>query len=174
MREWPKSTFISRIDIPQLRGELINAVSIDRRRDSQSAILWPLCFGMVFYSWGILKKRKRWIAIIIWNFSLDGKRKLLLKNSSKWRRKKVFFQQQYEPCQISMAPMAKLFALEFELLLHRPYYSNLTLSEYYLFENPKRILQRGYVGWDNKIKKGKGNAFKELDKMFYIKKASKC
>ena len=55
--------------------------------------------------------------------------------------KKVLFHQDNAPCQKSIATMAKLHELHFELLPHPPYFPNLAPSESNLFKNLKTMPQ---------------------------------
>ena len=57
------------------------------------------------------------------------------------KKKKVLFHQDNAPCHKSLAAMAKLNELSFELLPHPPYSPNLAPSDYYLFADLKKMLQ---------------------------------
>ena len=57
------------------------------------------------------------------------------------KKKKVLFHQDNAPCQKSLATMAKLNELSFELLPHPPYSPDLAPSDYYLFADLKKMLQ---------------------------------
>ena len=63
----------------------------------------------------------------------------ITKNGHKWRRKKSSFTKTIQ-CHKSIAMMAKLNELHFELLLHPPYSPNLIPSNYWLFAELKRML----------------------------------
>ena len=54
------------------------------------------------------------------------------------KKKKVLFHQDNAPCQKSLATMAQLNELSFELLLHPPYLKGLAPSDYYLFAHLKK------------------------------------
>ena len=53
------------------------------------------------------------------------------------KKKKVLFHQDNAPCHKSLATMAKLNELSFELLSHPPYSSDLAPSHFYLFADLK-------------------------------------
>ena len=55
---------------------------------------------------------------------------------------KAHFHQDNSPCHKPIATMAKLYELHFELLPHLRYSSNLAPSDYCLFVDLKRMLQR--------------------------------
>ena len=57
------------------------------------------------------------------------------------KKKKVLFHQDNAPCHKSIATMAKLHELRFELLPHPPCFPDLAPSDYYLFADLKRMLQ---------------------------------
>ena len=67
------------------------------------------------------------------------------------KKKKVLFNQDYAPCHKSIAMMAKLHELRFQLLLHPTYSPNLALNDNWLFENIKRMLQRKRCGSNKKV-----------------------
>ena len=61
------------------------------------------------------------------------------------KKEKVLFHQDNAPCHKSLAIMAKLNKLSFELLPHPPYSPDLAPSDYYLFADLKKIvLQERY------------------------------
>ena len=53
----------------------------------------------------------------------------------------MLFHQDNTPCHKLIMTIAKLHELYFELLLHPPYSPDLAPSDYWLFENLKRMLQ---------------------------------
>ena len=56
--------------------------------------------------------------------------------------KKILFHQENASCHKSFASMAKLHELHFELLPHRPYFSELAPSDFYLYADLNRMFQR--------------------------------
>ena len=66
----------------------------------------------------------------------------ITKKQLQMKKKKVFFHQDNTPCHKSIATMAKLHELHFELLPHPPYSPDLAPSDYWLFADLKRMLQR--------------------------------
>ena len=67
----------------------------------------------------------------------------------KWlqkKKKKVLFHQDYAPYHKSIATMAKLHELHFELLPHTHYSPDLASSDYWLFADLKRMLQGKRIG----------------------------
>ena len=65
----------------------------------------------------------------------------ITKKQPQMKKKKVLFHQDNVPYHKSISSMAKLYELHFELLLNPPYSQDLTLSDYWLFANLKRMLQ---------------------------------
>ena len=57
----------------------------------------------------------------------------IVKKRPQMKKKKVLFYHDNAPCHKSIAIMAKLYALHFELLLYPSYFPNLAPSDYYLF-----------------------------------------
>ena len=57
------------------------------------------------------------------------------------KKKKVLFHQDNASYHKSIATMAKLYELLFELLSHPPYSPDLASSDYWLFADLKRMLQ---------------------------------
>ena len=55
------------------------------------------------------------------------------------------------PCHKSIVMMAKLHELHFELLLHPTYSPDLALSDYWLFADPKRMLQGKRFGSNEEV-----------------------
>ena len=58
------------------------------------------------------------------------------------KKKKVPFHQDNAPCHKSLATMAKLNELSFELLPYPPYPPDQAPSDYYLFADLRKMLQR--------------------------------
>ena len=65
----------------------------------------------------------------------------IAKKRLQMKKKKVLFHQVNALCHKSTATMARLHELHFELLHHPPCWPDLTPSGYYLFADPKRMLQ---------------------------------
>ena len=85
------------------------------------------------------------------------------------KKKKALFHQDNAPCHKSLATMAKLNELSFELLPHPPYSPNLVPSDYYLLAD----LEKGCQGkrfYSNEESITETNAYFEAkDKSFYKK-----
>ena len=85
------------------------------------------------------------------------------------KKKKVLLHQDNAPCHKSLATMAKLNELSFELLPHPPYSPDLAPSDYYLFADLKEMLQ-GKRFYSNEEVITETNAYFEAkDKSFYKK-----
>ena len=91
----------------------------------------------------------------------------ITKKQHQMKKKKVPFHKNNAPCYKSITTMAKLHKLHFELLPHLPYSPNLVLSDYYLFADPKRILQRKRFVSNQKVIAHTEAYFKAKDKSFY-------
>ena len=65
--------------------------------------------------------------------------------------------------------MAKLYELHFELVSHPPYSPDLTLSDYWLFADLKRMHQREGFGSNEEVIPETEAYFDAKDKSFYIK-----
>ena len=89
------------------------------------------------------------------------------------KKKKVVFHQDNAPCHKSIAMMAKLHELHFELLPHPPDSPDLAPSNYWLFANLKRMLPGRIFGSNEEVISETEAYFKAKDKSFY-KKASNC
>ena len=74
----------------------------------------------------------------------------IAKERPQLKKTKVLFHEDNVPCHKLIATMAKLHELHFELLLHPPYSPDLTPSEYWLFADLKRMLQRKRFGSNEK------------------------
>ena len=84
----------------------------------------------------------------------------------------MLFHQDNAPCHKSLATMAKLNELSFELLPHSPYSPDLAPSDYYLFEDLKKMLQ-GKRFYPNEELITETNAYFETkDKSFYLARSS--
>ena len=84
-------------------------------------------------------------------------------------KKKVLFHQDNAPCHKSIAIIAKLYEMHFEFLLHSPYSPVLTSSDYYLFLDLKRMLQRKRFGSNKELIAETEAYFEAKDKSFYEK-----
>ena len=62
------------------------------------------------------------------------------------QKKKVLFQQDNAPCHKSMKTIVELNELSFKLLPHSPYFPYLAPSDYRLFVDLKKLLQRKRFG----------------------------
>ena len=69
----------------------------------------------------------------------------------------------------SNATMAKLHELHFELLPHPPYSRDLSPNDYYLFADPKRMLQGKRFGSNEEVIAETEAYFEAKDKSFYKK-----
>ena len=104
-------------------------------------------------------------------------KKQIAKKQPQIKKKKVFFHQDNALCHKSIAMMAKLKELHFELLLHPPYCSDLTSSDYWLFADLKRILQGKRFDFNEEMILETKAYFAAKDKLFYkkgIKLLEKC
>ena len=93
----------------------------------------------------------------------------ILKKRPQMKKNKVLFHQNNAPCHKSIAKMAKLHELHFELLPHPPYSTDLASSDYYLLADLKRMLLGKRFGSNEEVEyilRPKINRF--------TKKASKC
>ena len=68
----------------------------------------------------------------------------------------MFFHQDNALCDKSIATMAKLHELYFELLLHPFYSPDLPPSDYWLFVDLKRMLQGKRLGFNDEVIPEKG------------------
>ena len=85
------------------------------------------------------------------------------------KKKKVLVHQKNAPCHKSIAAMAKLHELHFELLLHPPYFPDLAPSKYWLFADLKRMLQGKRSGSNEEVILKTEVYFEAKDKLFYKK-----
>ena len=65
----------------------------------------------------------------------------IAKRRPQMMKEKVLFHQNNAPCHKSIATVAKLHELQFELTPHLPYSPDLAPSNYYLFADLKGMLQ---------------------------------
>ena len=69
----------------------------------------------------------------------------------------------------SIATIAKLHEFHFELLPHQPYFQDMAPSDYWLFVDLKRMLQRKRFGSNEKVISETEAYFEVKDKSFYKK-----
>jgi histone-lysine N-methyltransferase SETMAR len=93
----------------------------------------------------------------------------IAKKRPQMKKKKVFFHQDNAPCHKSIATMAKLHELHFELLPHTPYSPDLAPSDYYLLADLKRMLQGKRFGSNEEVIAETEGYFEAKDKSFYKK-----
>ena len=82
------------------------------------------------------------------------------------QKKKVLFHQDNAPCHKSLATMAKLNKLSFELLPHPPYSPDLAPSDYYLFADLKKMLQGKRFYFNEEVITETNAYFEAKDKSF--------
>ena len=85
------------------------------------------------------------------------------------KKKKVLFGRENAPCHKSIATIAKLLELHFELLLDPPYCSDLAPNDYYLFADLKRMLQGKRFGSNEEVIAEIEAYLEAKDKLFYKK-----
>ena len=85
------------------------------------------------------------------------------------KKKKVLFHQDNAPYHKSIAMMAKLHELFFELLSHPPYSPDLAPSNYWLFADFKRMLQGKRFGSIEEVMSVTEAYFEAKDKSLYKK-----
>ena len=85
-------------------------------------------------------------------------------------KKKALFHQDNALCDKSIATIAKLHELHFELLLHLTYSPDLGPSNYLLFADFKRMLQGKRFGSNEEVILETEVYFEAKDKSFYEKK----
>ena len=134
----------------QLSGQQqVKAAQSDQRHKYQQARFWPLYLGMrnVFSSSITLRRTTNseyYIALLV------HLKEEIAKKWSQVKNKKVLFHQDNAPCYKSIATMAKLHELHFELLLHPAYSQDLASSGYWLFADLKKMLQKKRFGSNEK------------------------
>ena len=84
-------------------------------------------------------------------------------------QKKALFHQENASCHKSMKTKVKLNELSFELLLHPPYSPDLALSDYWLFNDLKKMLQGKRFGSNEEVITETEASFESKDESFYIK-----
>ena len=97
-------------------------------------------------------------------------KKEITKKRSHMKKKKVLFLQGNTPSHKSIAKIAKLHKLHFELLPHPPYSLDLAPSDYYLFANLNRLLQGKRFGSNEEVIARTEAYFESNNKSFYKKK----
>ena len=85
------------------------------------------------------------------------------------KKKKVPFHQDNPACHKSLATMAKLNELSFELLPHPPYSPDLAPSDSYLFADLKKMLQGKRFYYNEEVITETNAYFEAKDKSFYKK-----
>ena len=83
--------------------------------------------------------------------------------------KKLLFHQDKSPCHKSIAMMAKLHELHFELLFHPPYYLGMAPCDNWLFADLKRMPQGKRFGFNEEGISETEAYFEAKDKLFYKK-----
>ncbi len=96
-------------------------------------------------------------------------KKEIAKKQLQMNKKKVLFHQDNAACHKLIATMAKLHELHFELLPHLPYSIDLTPSNYWLFADLKRMLQRNRFDYNEKVILETKAYFEAKDISFYKK-----
>ena len=84
-------------------------------------------------------------------------------------KEKILFHQDNASCHKSIAMMAKLHGLHFELFPHPHYSSDLAPSGYWLFADLKRMLQRKTFDSNEEVISENEAYFEAKDKSFYKK-----
>ena len=85
------------------------------------------------------------------------------------KKKTMLFHQDNAPCHKSIAIMAKLHKLHFELLPHPPYSPDLAPSDYYLLADLKRMLRGKRFGFNEEEIVETEACFEANDESFYKK-----
>ena len=101
------------------------------------------------------------------------KEEIAKKKQPQMKKKNMHFQQENAPCHKSIAVMAELQELNFQLLPHSIFYPDLAPSDYWLIPDFKRMLQGKRFGSSKEVKSETGAYFEARDKSF-SKKASNC
>lgn len=84
------------------------------------------------------------------------------------QKKIVLFRQDNAPCHKTLATMAKLHEMKFQLLPYPPYTQDLVPSDYYLFADLK-TLQRKQFSSNAEVIAATNVYFESKDKSFYKK-----
>ena len=130
-----------------------------------ASVFWD-AHGVLFIDY--LKKgktinSKRYIGQLMRLKNKIGEKRLQMKKTN------VLFHQNNAPCQKSLATMAKLNELSFELLSHPPYSPDLALGDYYLFADLKKMLQGKRFYSNQEVITERNAYFEAKDKLFYKK-----
>ena len=88
----------------------------------------------------------------------------IAKKRPQMKKKKVLFYQDNAPCHKLIATVTKLHKLHFELILQPPYSSDLAPSDYWLFADLKRMLQRKIFSSNEEVKSETEVYFEAKDK----------
>lgn len=91
----------------------------------------------------------------------------IAKKRPQMKKKKVLFHQDNAPCHKSIATMAKMHELGFELLPHPPYSPDLAPSDFYLFADLKKMLAGKKYGSNEEVIAETEAYFESKDKPFY-------
>ena len=89
------------------------------------------------------------------------------------QKKKVLFHKDNAPCHQSMKTMFKFNELSFELLPHTPYSPDLTPSDYWLFDDLKKMLQGKRFSSNKEVIARTEAYFKIKDESLYKKDIEK-
>ena len=103
---------------------------------------------MVFYLPTIMRKVKPSIATISCHYWIDWAHK---SRNNGHAKEKVLFYQGNAPCHRSIRTMVKLNELSFQLLPHAPYSPDLAPSDYWLFADMNKMLQRKIFGFNEEV-----------------------
>ena len=150
----------------QLRGQQqVKAVQSDQKRKHQQTRFWPPYFGMhtAYFEKGGTINFKYYIALLVRLKKEIAKKK---KRPRMKKKKKVLFYQDNASCHKSIATMAKLHELHFKLLPHPPCSLDLTLSDYWLFADLKRMVQGKRFGSNEAVIEETELYFEAKDKSF--------
>ena len=129
----------------------VKAIQSHQRCKHQQARFWPPYFGMHNkFSLSITLKNERTINR---EYHIALMVRLKEEITKKWpqMKKEVLFHQDNALCHKSIATMAKLHKLHFKLLLHPSYLLDMAPSDYWLFEDLKRMLQRKRFGSNEEV-----------------------
>ena len=93
----------------------------------------------------------------------------IAKKRPQMKKKKVLFHGDNAPYHKSIATMAKLHELHFELLLYPLYFPDLAPSDYYLFADLKRMIQGKGFSFNEEVIAETEAYFEAKHKSFYKK-----
>ncbi|KAF7269300.1 hypothetical protein GWI33_017665 [Rhynchophorus ferrugineus] len=71
---------------------------------------------------------------------LDRLKEEITEKTAAFEEKKVLIHRDIAPCHKSVKTMTKIHELDFELLLHPPYFPDMAASDYFPFSDLKRML----------------------------------